>query len=168
MQPDELAALRVRPYGPADRDWVLVRHREHYEGIEGFDGTFRVAVERALDVHERSEASSRSHAAIFEQAGRPIGCIFCADESPDTARIRLFYLEPDLRRRGLGASMLDHMLRRAREAGFGQVVVSTFERHRAACALYRSRGFRLEREEVVAAFGHQLVKLDFRLELGPA
>ncbi len=167
-KPDDLTTLGARPYGPADRDWVLLRHLRHYEDVEGFDGTFRGAVESALDAYERSSAWSRSHAVIVEQAGRRVGCVFCTDESPDTARIRLFYLEPDRRGHGLGASMLEHMLRQAREAGFGQIVVSTFERHRAACALYRSKGFRLEREEAVAAFGHHLVKLDFRLELGPA
>lgn len=167
-EPDDLTALGARPYGPADRDWVVVRHLRHYQDVEGFDGTFRAAVESALDAHEPPGASSRSHAVVVEQAGRRVGCIFCTDEGGDAARIRLFYLEPDRRGRGLGASMLEHTLRQAREAGFGQVVVSTFERHRAACALYRSRGFRLERKEAVAAFGHQLVKLDLRLELGPA
>lgn len=164
----DLTTFRARPYGPADRDWVLARHLRHYEDVEGFDGSFRAAVESVLDAFERTGASSRSHAVVVEQAGRRIGCIFCTDESPDTARIRLFYLEPDRRGRGLGGHMVQHLLQHAREAGFRQVVVSTFERHRAACALYRSRGFRLERAEAVAAFGHHLVKLDFRLELGRA
>ena len=95
-----------------------------------------------------------------------MGCIFCTDESPDTARIRLFYLTPDLRGQNLGATMLERVLRQARETGFAQVVVSTFKRHRAACALNLSRGLRLKRDEVMAAFGHRLVALNFQLDLG--
>lgn len=157
--------VHLRPYDPADRDWVLAEHLWHYGEVEEFDSTFPDAVERALNAFGQSRAPARSRAFILETAGRPIGCVFCFEEDRSTARIRLFYLEPSSRGRGLGALLLDQVLQHARESGFSRVVVSTFDRHAAACALYHDRGFRSSSGEAVSGFGHQLVKLDFQLDL---
>ena len=45
---------------------MLAEHLRHYEDVEGFDGTFRAAVEMALDAYEGSSATSRSHAVMVE------------------------------------------------------------------------------------------------------
>lgn len=48
------------------------------------------------------------------------------DPATESARIRAFFVDPSMARRGLGTMLLDHCTARAREAGFGSLeLVST-------------------------------------------
>jgi GNAT superfamily N-acetyltransferase len=147
---------------------VAALHQEHYRTVEDFDETFDKAVEAALsDLLSRS-APDRSRGLVLEMLGHPRGCLFLFDEAAERARIRLFLVGPELRGQGVGRRMLKHAITQARSIGMATLVVSTFDRHAAACAIYRRAGFRETGRAEVQAFGHDLLKLDFRLDLDDA
>ena len=60
------------------------------------------------------------------------------------------YVDPRLRRSGLGRRMLRHAEDVVRRDGLARIVLSTSELQPAALALYRATGYHLTHEEVAA------------------
>ena len=154
----------LRPYRGSDRDWVIASHVDHYIAQEGFSADFAAAVVGALDSLEARRGERGSDYRIAEREGRRLGCLFLAPDAPDAGRLRLFFLSQECRGRGLGRRMLRSVLDDAKASGLRRVRVSTYDRHEAACRLYRSLGFRMESEADVRAFGLQMRQLDFEIE----
>ncbi len=75
-------------------------------------------------------------------AGFLIG--FLSPDHPDTAYAHMVATNPNLRRRGLGATLYDHFIADARAAGRSQVRAITWPGNRASLAFHRSIGFELE------------------------
>ena len=163
IRPDP--AIRLRPYRPAHRPWVEAAHLSHYTQVEGFDPSFAAAVAAALDVLEARLADETSQFLIAEAKAAPVGCAFFAAETEEIGRLRLFYLEEAWRGRGLGRQMLDRVLDHARRHGFASLRVSTFDRHEAACRLYRAAGFREAVGEPSIAFGQRMRQIDFEMRM---
>jgi GNAT superfamily N-acetyltransferase len=84
---------------------------------------------------------------------------------PDTAKLRLFLLEPRARGIGLGRLLLETCTGFARGAGYRRMTLWTHESHRAACALYAKAGFACTRSEPVRSFGVDLVEQEWSLHL---
>lgn len=161
------ASVTFREFRTADREWVAAANIRHYTELEGFDASFARAVDSALDmlVAGRNDEGSKFLIAERTDASTPAGCIFFSAETPETGRIRLFYLEEALRGRGVGKHMLDRIRDHACRHAFNSIRVSTFDRHEAACRLYRIAGFRgIERDSAVA-FGQNMRQIDFELDL---
>jgi GNAT superfamily N-acetyltransferase len=158
-------APQVRGFRPEDRAWVAALHQDHYRSVEAFDEGFDRAVDAALSDLLTRCAPDRSRGFVLDAGGEPKGCLFLYEQSPEQARIRLFLFAADLRGRGFGRRMLAHATAEAQVLGFTALLVSTFDRHAAACALYHAAGFREIRQAPVRAFGHDLLQRDFRLDL---
>ena len=167
---DPSASVTVREFRTADREWVATANIRHYTEVEAFDASFAQAVDSALDMllAVRNDEGSKFLIAERKDVSAPAGCIFFSAETPETGRTRLFYLDEALRGRGIGKHLLDQVLNHACRHGFKHIRVSTFDRHEAACHLYRIAGFRgIERDSAVA-FGQNMRQIDFELDLtGP-
>ena len=59
----------------------------------------------------------------------------------DSAEVRTLAVSPAARGRGVGATLVDHCLAEARDAGLRQVLLSSLPEMAAAHRLYASRGF---------------------------
>ncbi|WP_112323540.1 GNAT family N-acetyltransferase [Oceanibium sediminis] len=158
-------AITFRSYRSTDRDWVHAAHLHHYEKAEGFSPDFGDAVSGALDLLEARIGDGRSRFTIAEAAGHRVGCIFFCAETAAAGRIRLFYLDPAHRGRGIGKAMLTGILDHAAREGVETVLVSTFDRHRDACRLYAALGFLGTTGAERTAFGQRLRQVDFTLDL---
>lgn len=152
-------------YSKEDRAWVLSANVRHYRDIEGFNDEFGGAVALALDQLEGQFDDQRSMFRIVQDEERHIGCIFFSAETSTTGRIRLFYLDSDYRSVGIGSRLLDSVISHAAEKGFETVLVSTFERHEAACQLYVKCGFNGIARPETEVFGQKLTQIDFALAL---
>jgi putative acetyltransferase len=71
-----------------------------------------------------------------------------------TCELRKMYLLPCTRGRGLGARLLDHILKSARSAGYRRCYLESTESMTAAARLYESRGFR-RLDQPLGTTGHQ-------------
>lgn len=157
--------LELRPYQNTDRDWVIQQNSRHYIEVEGFNADFAIAVVDALDAMEAQQADRRSVFKIAEIGGERVGCVFLRAETEGAGRLHLFLLAAEHRGRGYGRRMLESVLESGRAAGFSRIRVSTFDRHEAACGLYRSFGFHLSSDQPAEVFGRKMRRLDFQLDL---
>ena len=109
----------VRPYRSGEEEYVADLHERLYSEEYGWGPEFvRYAVEipRHFAAKERN---GREELFIAEQNGRPVGSLMlCAADDPDVGRLRVFAVEKDCRRQGIGAALLRAAMEKAESAGY--------------------------------------------------
>ncbi|MCV3272628.1 GNAT family N-acetyltransferase [Roseobacter sinensis] len=150
--------VRIRPFTPHDRDWLVAQHGTLYAQAEGFDASFGALVAEILDQFIVHHDSVAERGWIAEDAGRRLGSIFCVRLSETTAKLRLFLLVPEARGKGLGKRLLRTCMGFAKAQGYRDMQLWTHESHAAACALYRAEGWDLLSAKPVHSFGQDLVE----------
>jgi len=161
--PTQPASPVLREYQPTDRTWVRDTNVHHYVAVEGFDPSFAMAVCNVLDMLEARLEDEHSRFIIVEASDSRarVGCVFFSAEGARVGRIRLFYLDRAYRGQGVGRRMIEDVIAHGQERGFDAIRVSTFDRHAAACRLYRSLGFQEQNNEPALAFGQRMRQIDF-------
>jgi putative acetyltransferase len=91
--------------------------------------------------------------------GRIVGTVGLKPMDARTMELRKMYLHRDCRGRGLGRLLLNHAIRRTREAGFPRLYLDTASVLHQAISLYQRSGFRACHE------GHLSPRCDRRFEL---
>jgi len=150
----------LRPFQPADADWLVARHGALYAADEGFDATFPALVARIIADFIAAHDPAREGGWIAWDGPQRVGSIFCVTESPataDIAKLRLVLVEPHWRGTGLAQAMLDAALAFARGAGYRQMRLWTHESHRAACRMYARNGFACISSRPARSFGQDVV-----------
>jgi GNAT superfamily N-acetyltransferase len=99
----------------------------------------------------------REAAWIAEVDGVPAGCVFCVREDDRTARLRLLLVEPWDRGLGIGARLVEEVLRFARRAGYADITLWTNDVLADARRIYERAGFMLDDESRHHSFGKDLV-----------
>ncbi|CTQ50031.1 GNAT family N-acetyltransferase [Jannaschia donghaensis] len=157
--------LTLRDLAPGDAGWVLMRHGELYWTDEGYDHRFEALVAGILAqfITDRGP-QDRAWIAVDAQEARH-GCIFCVWPAPDTAKLRMFLVEPAMRGTGLAQRLLEAVIAHARGRGAARLVLWTHESHRAAGRLYGRNGFALLDERPVDAFGQPTKEQTWQLDL---
>ena len=157
--------IRIRPFRASDVPWLVAQHGILYERDEGFDKSFARLVQRILDEFVKTHDPGCERGWIAEQKDQRLGSIFCVRLDDDTAKLRLFFLVPEARGKGLGKRLLRTCMDHARNVGFTQMALWTHESHRAACALYRATGWQLTDSKPVHSFGVDLVEQSWKIRL---
>ena len=157
--------ISYRAYKISDRDWVRVAQQRHYSAVEGFDASFDDAVAAALDLLEADMGDRRNLYTIVESEDGPAGCAFFRAQTASLGRIQLVYLEARYRGYGVGKALVRRIVDHAGAAGFAKVLVSSYDQHEAACAMYRSFGFEERLFAPERAFGRVMRRVDFSLSL---
>ncbi|MEM9550969.1 MAG: GNAT family N-acetyltransferase [Pseudomonadota bacterium] len=160
-----MADVDLRRFEARDAPWLVDVHQRLYARDEGFDDSFGQLVEKALDDFLSGHDPHCEAGWIAERDGQPMGSIFCVRLHQETAKLRLFLLVPEARGQGLGKHMLETCLSFARSVGYRQLRLWTHESHRAACALYKARGFRCLSSKPVRSFGVDLVEQSWEIDL---
>ena len=157
--------IAIRPSTPGDADWIVARHGALYAQEAGFDDTFGKLVAEIVANFVASHDPAGEQGWVAEKDGRRLGCIFCVRLEEETAKLRLFLVEPEARGTGLGRRLLETCLGFAKDCGYRRLKLWTHESHRAACALYRARGFACESSVPVRSFGQDLVEQSWSIDL---
>ena len=157
--------IDLRDLAIGDAGWLIQRHAELYAQADGFDATFEALVAEILAAYIRAHDPSCERAFIAWSGGQRVGSVFCVRETASRAKLRLFLLEPSMRRRGLGKRLLSECLGFARASGYATFGLWTHESHKAACALYSAAGFRLVSSVPVRSFGQDLVEQQWEIGL---
>jgi DNA-binding MarR family transcriptional regulator/GNAT superfamily N-acetyltransferase len=162
LSPPGERAVTLRPLAAGDLGWVLRRHGTAYAAEFGWDASFEDFCARIIGEYPglRDRSPGRAAGWIAEVNGVPAGSVFCVPDAPldeVTARLRLLLVEPWARGLGLGAALVGRCLDFARQAGYADIVLLTYDQLAAARRIYQAAGFRLDREHAEDAFGQRMM-----------
>jgi DNA-binding MarR family transcriptional regulator/GNAT superfamily N-acetyltransferase len=157
----------LRQHRAGDMGWVVAREAAVYFEEYGFDAAFEALVARIVADFLANFDAARERCWIAEVDGTSAGHIFLVKhpEHPDTAKLRLLFVEPDARGMGLGHALVKECVGFARSAGYRRVVLWTQSNLAAAHRVYVGVGFRLVQQERHHSFGQDLVGETWELEL---
>ena len=167
LQPKDPAPLVLRPHRVGDMGWIVHREGLGYATQFGWDETFEALVAKIVEHFITHFDPARERCWIAEIDGENVGHIFLVrhPEEPGTAKLRLLFVEPAARGRGVGEALVTECIRFARAVGYRKVVLWTQSMLGAAHRIYQRAGFRLVKEEPHHSFGHDLVGQEWELEL---
>ncbi len=146
----------LRPPQPGDMGWVVQRNGALYAEEFGWDTSYEAMVARIVADYVDHQEPGAEAAWIAEVDGSPAGCVFCVRDNASTARLRLLLVEPWARGLGIGARLVDEVLRFARQAGYSQVTLWTNDVLADARRIYQRAGFSLDHESRHRSFGKDL------------
>ena len=75
------------------------------------------------------------------ETGRLLGCIMLCDAGDNVGQLRLFLVEPDCRRFGIGSALTRALFDRARQAGYRRLILWTAGPLEDAVRIYGRMGF---------------------------
>ena len=157
--------LTLRAPVTGDIGWVVHRHGVLYASEYGWDWTFEALVAQVASEFILKFKPARDRCWIAELDGRVVGSTFVVEKSPEIAKLRLVYVEPDARGLGISRHLLNVALVFARAAGYQTLMLWTNRNLVAARGLYASAGFKMILEEPYRGFGHDLVGETWELAL---
>ena len=147
----------MRAPQPGDMGWVVQRNGALYAEEFGWDSSYEALVARIVADYVDHRDPECEAAWIAEVDGSRAGCVFCVRENATTARLRLLLVEPWARGLGIGARLVEEVLRFARRAGYSDITLWTNDVLVGARRIYQRAGFTLDNESRHHSFGHDLV-----------
>ena len=162
---DENAVTIRTDLRPGDLGWVTHRHGMLYAEEYDWNVEFEALVASIVAGFGKQRDPAREHCWFAEIDGQIAGSVFLVKLSDDVGQLRLMYVEPSARRRGIGSRLIAECLAFARSAGYRTVKLWTNSVLVDARRLYAKTGFRLVQSEPAPAFGQNLVSEFWEIEL---
>ena len=163
--PPQASEILLRPHRIGDMGWILHRQAVLYAQEYGWDGGYEALIAEIVGRFLREFKPERERCIVAECAGEIVGSVFAVEDSADTARLRLLYVEPSARGNGLGRRLVDECIAFARAKGYSRLDLWTNDILTAARRIYQKAGFELVKEERHRSFGHDLVGQTWTLDL---
>jgi DNA-binding MarR family transcriptional regulator/GNAT superfamily N-acetyltransferase len=162
----------------ADRDPVILRepeigdlatvaHRQAvlYAAEYGWDRSFEALACRIVSDFASSFDPQWERCWIAEKEGVIAGSVFVVRQDDRTARLRMLYVEPEMRGMGIGRRLVGECVRFAADKSYERLVLWTNSVLVAARGVYEKAGFVLVGEEAHRSFGKDLVGQNWELDL---
>ncbi|QYU69629.1 helix-turn-helix domain-containing GNAT family N-acetyltransferase [Leptolyngbya sp. 15MV] len=161
------AQWRMRAFTAGDLGLIAARQSTLYAEGYGWGSGLEAII---LDISARflrDFREGREQCWIAERDGNILGSVMLVQEDgdPDTARLRLLYVEPEARGLGIGQALVGQCTMFAREAGYRRVVLWTHAVLESARRIYAAEGYTITASEVQEEFGKPETSEHWLLEL---
>ncbi|SDD14609.1 GNAT family N-acetyltransferase [Glycomyces harbinensis] len=160
MGEPELRGLR-----PGDLGWIVYSQGKGYWEHYDWNGEYEALIARICADFADGHDAERETGWIAEIDGEPVGSVLCVSAGGTTAKLRLLWVEPSARGKGVGGLLVRRCVEFARSAGYTDLTLWTTSMLEPARRLYRDAGFTLTSEEPARLFGHDLVTEVWDLDL---
>jgi DNA-binding MarR family transcriptional regulator/GNAT superfamily N-acetyltransferase len=154
-----------RDLRPGDIGWVIHRHGALYAAEYGWDVTFEALVAKVCAEFVENFDPAKERAWIAELDGRIVGSVFLVKKTDEIAKLRLLYVEPDARGRGIGRRLAEECISHARAVGYRRMELWTNDVLTSARKIYQAVGFKLVQSEPHQSFGKDLLGETWELGL---
>lgn len=164
-EPPEREPCLLRAPRPGDFGWIVHRQGALYFDEYGWNEEFEALVAHIVADYVEKHDAERENAWVAEVGGEIVGCVFLVRASARVAKLRILYVEPKARGRGIGTRLVRECIRFARGAGYREITLWTNRGLDAARRIYEREEFELVEEEAHHSFGQDLVGQNWRLRL---
>lgn len=154
----EPGAVVLRPHRIGELGWLIHRQGLLYNEQYGWNGDFEALIARIYNEYHFASETPPKSLWVAEQNGSIAGSIFCmpSESLSGSAQLRMLYVEPAARGRGIGRALVEHCVAFARGAGYERMRLWTHSTQTAARRLYAAAGFEIAEEWDHESFGKQL------------
>ncbi len=138
----------IRPFQNGEEEYVADAHRRVYTDEYCWGESFtkyaaQIALEYANETH-----SNREELWVAETDGKLVGCVMlCETEDTITGQLRLFLVEKDYRRFGIGGALIRTLMDKAKESGYKELILWTASPLKDAIRHYERLGFHVVEEK---------------------
>ncbi|WP_242443494.1 helix-turn-helix domain-containing GNAT family N-acetyltransferase [Sphingobium sp. LB126] len=162
----EKPTVRLRGLKPGDLGRIVGRQAILYAQEYGWNQDYEALAARIVADFHQSFDPAREDAWVAEMDEQMVGSIFLVrGEKPTVAKLRLLYVEPDARGAGVGKTLVEACIARARDLGYERLDLWTNSVLVAARSIYQKAGFELADEAPHHSFGHDLIGQTWSLTL---
>lgn len=151
--------LVIRPHRVGELGWLIHRQGLLYHLEQGWNAEFEALIARIYAEYEAAPAAPPKALWVADQGGVVAGSVFilpAAGAPEGTAQLRMLYVEPMFRGRGIGQSLVEQAVAFSRASGYRRIMLWTQDCLVSARRIYQAAGFVLEREEPHRSFGADL------------
>lgn len=134
----------IRNYRPGEEEYVADLHERLYTEEYGWGPAFVTYAKKIAVDFPKRPANGREGLWIAEVEGEPAGSVMlCETEDPSVGQLRLFAVEKNRRRQGIGRALMEALIARAEEVGYETLILWTAGSLEAAIRQYERFGFRV-------------------------
>ncbi len=157
--------LIIRDFVEDDLNYIIKRHGEIYEKEYDFDKTFVDYVRKPLYEFYKNFDKNHENVWIADFEGNTVGFIALVKVNEDTAQLRWFLLEKEMRGRGIGNKLMSTLVEFAKDKNYKNIYLWTVGFLDAARHLYEKYGFELIETKDSSVWGKKLTEEKWSLKL---
>lgn len=142
FQAEAEPSISLRGLQPGDLGMIIARQAILYAREYGYNSDYEALIAGILASYHQSFDPARDDAWIATCDDRMAGSIFLVrGDRPGVGKLRLLYVEPDMRGMGAGKLLVDACVSRARSLGYERLELWTDSQLAPARRLYERAGF---------------------------
>jgi DNA-binding MarR family transcriptional regulator/GNAT superfamily N-acetyltransferase len=149
--------LALRDPRPGDLGWIVHRQTVLYAEEYGWNAEYETLIAGIV-------STKFERCWVADIAGRVMGSVFLFAGEGGAARLRLLYVEPECRGKGVGRRLVRECVRCAQESGYSSITLWTQSILAGARRIYEAEGFALVSSEPHHSFGKDLIGETWTLE----
>ena len=165
LDPGSVQGYTLRPFRTGDLGMIAARQSILYAESHGWGRGLEIVESAVTTTFLRDFKPGREQCWVAEVGGVLAGSVFLTDEGNGVARLRLLYVEPFARGRGIGDALVTTCIAFARDGGYARLTLWTQAVLETARRIYARHGFEQVEEATHHEFGQPVLGEMWQLAL---